>query len=835
MVLSQSKPIPSRLASDGLETGSSSTSMDSTSHTCCGNLGFAAGLSPSSSVLFGRSVAHAQDHIGMRATVANADSPLLHVVDHTFPILPLENGEEIGEEWGVGKEEDNDNNEATKQFCFKASKIKLPSSQQESRSRPPPLLPKQEQTVASTITKKKLTSPATATTESTGATGFIAASAPSISRRVKTGSSSSSNPSHHTANSRRSKRRTASGVGLNRDGQPLQRHNWNEAEDALLRAKVSEMGEKQWNEISEALPGRNPKQCYQRWHYALVPVEATRAWTPAEDIKIIHLFEENGTKWTRSATHLKGRSGYAVKNRFKRLQKEQAELRGRRSGGGAFDELLRSRAIDVMAEKKKREDAKEGRGAAEQEGERGEKETQAVAELEQGRVRSEKAKRISTGSRSLIATTAVAAADDMDVPPPISKRARNDHSPPSSLSTASVSKGRKVDATPRQKATKQRNREYDKGGKRWKDVHHYLYQPDQEQQQQPQQQQQQQQQRRRRQQQQQQQQQRQQKQRPSSFPSPTRYSMSNTMQYATMPPPPSSSFHSPSSSLYSSCPSSSSSFSSSVSPTLSTHPSRYGQEEERGRRAERRVEGNGKGRVCVFGTPGQSTTIMYSSPLRVGGIEKGREGGGEKVQEEGGGDGGQEEGGGSRKETHSPPEGDPEQQKWMPYRPHYLPSPPPPFPSPASFRDQHHQQQPAPQQPHYTSFLAAGDLSTLPPNFSSPPDAHTSSYYNSPSPCRPNGNHQHQHQHQQHIHRLYHPEQHEHDPLLPPHHNHHHSHLYEEAFATELGSSPSLIFLSPPSLPPSLPSFLGTANDSGNSSHSPFFQPLAAASMFSMS
>ncbi len=208
--------------------------------------------------------------MGMRATAATADSLSHRVVDQTFAILSLEKGAGIGEEWGGGEEEDKDNNEATNHSLFKASdKIKLPSTQQKSRSRPLPVLPKQKQIVTSSITTDKRASSAAAATESTGA---ITASSPRTSRQVKSSSnssgssssSSSSRPSRHVVNSRRAKRQTATGVGLNRDGQPLQRHNWSEAEDALLRAKVSEMGEKQWNEISEALPGRNPKQCYQR-------------------------------------------------------------------------------------------------------------------------------------------------------------------------------------------------------------------------------------------------------------------------------------------------------------------------------------------------------------------------------------------------------------------------------------------------------------------------------------------------------------------------------------------------------------------------------------------
>ena len=433
--------------------------------------------------------------------------------------------------------------------------------------------------------------------------------------------------------------------------------------------------------------------------------------------------------------------------------------------------------MDVMEEKKNREDAKGGREAAKRERGRGERETQAVAGLEQGRRRSKREQRTSTGNRVPIATTALTTDDDMDVPPPICKRARNDHSLPpsplSSLSTVSVLKERKKEnTTPRQKNTKQRNREYEEGGKGGKGVYHYHYQ---------------------------QQQQQQQEQQQPLFSSPARYCMSNTMQNATIPssPSPSSSFYSPSSSLYLNCPSSSSSFSSSVSPTLSTHPSCYGQEEEEGGWEKTRMGGKSKGHIYTFGTLGQSTNIMYVSPPRVGGTQEGREGGG---------DGGGGEGGGDGKGMYCSPGVDPEQHEWMLYRPHCLLSPPPPLTSPASFQDQHHQQQPPQQQPQYTPCQAAGAFFPLPPVFSSPPDTRPPSYFKSPSPCGPYGNnqqqHHHHHHHQQQHHHLYHPHQQEHDPLLPTLYRHHSNH-YEEAPATELGSSPSVLFLSPPSLPPS--------------------------------
>ena len=69
---------------------------------------------------------------------------------------------------------------------------------------------------------------------------------------------------------------------------PRRKHNtdaenyrkpWSEEEDGRLRALVKEHGMQQWAQIAQNMPGRNGKQCRERWHNQLDNCLTRETWS----------------------------------------------------------------------------------------------------------------------------------------------------------------------------------------------------------------------------------------------------------------------------------------------------------------------------------------------------------------------------------------------------------------------------------------------------------------------------------------------------------------------------------------------------------------------------
>jgi hypothetical protein len=96
----------------------------------------------------------------------------------------------------------------------------------------------------------------------------------------------------------------------------LTKGSWTIEEDKKLLEWVEREGPRKWTLCSKIIQGREGKQCRERWFNSLNPKIKVGAWTVQEDFIIFKRFSEFGSKWTKIASELTGRSENSIKNRF---------------------------------------------------------------------------------------------------------------------------------------------------------------------------------------------------------------------------------------------------------------------------------------------------------------------------------------------------------------------------------------------------------------------------------------------------------------------------------------------------------------------------------------
>ncbi|KAH0788734.1 Myb-like DNA-binding domain containing protein [Histomonas meleagridis] len=97
---------------------------------------------------------------------------------------------------------------------------------------------------------------------------------------------------------------------------------FNEEEDERLKEVVSRLGDYDWNRIAQEMPGRNPRQCKERWTYYLSPSLNTSPWTEEEDKLLLAKQRELGSKWVKISKFFHNRTDAMVKNRYQVLMRK---------------------------------------------------------------------------------------------------------------------------------------------------------------------------------------------------------------------------------------------------------------------------------------------------------------------------------------------------------------------------------------------------------------------------------------------------------------------------------------------------------------------------------
>ncbi|KAL4225405.1 Myb-related protein A [Mactra antiquata] len=97
----------------------------------------------------------------------------------------------------------------------------------------------------------------------------------------------------------------------------INRGRWLAEEDEKLKQVVEQVGSQDWKLVSRFFSDRSDLQCQHRWYKVLNPDLIKGAWTPEEDVKVLQLVRQFGTKkWTIVSKYLNGRTGKQCRERW---------------------------------------------------------------------------------------------------------------------------------------------------------------------------------------------------------------------------------------------------------------------------------------------------------------------------------------------------------------------------------------------------------------------------------------------------------------------------------------------------------------------------------------
>jgi hypothetical protein len=109
------------------------------------------------------------------------------------------------------------------------------------------------------------------------------------------------------------------------------RFKFRAAEDEMLHALVDRFGTGSWPEVAALMPGRNPRQCRDRWNHYLKQ-RTILPWTSPEDALLLRAVADMGRKWDRIAALLPHRTNFDIRSRWHELTvRHESEHEARRA------------------------------------------------------------------------------------------------------------------------------------------------------------------------------------------------------------------------------------------------------------------------------------------------------------------------------------------------------------------------------------------------------------------------------------------------------------------------------------------------------------------------
>jgi hypothetical protein len=83
------------------------------------------------------------------------------------------------------------------------------------------------------------------------------------------------------------------------------------------------MGIKDWDAIAARLPGRNARQCRERWTDYLSPNVRNSPWTSEEEALLTAKYAELGPTWTRISRCFHERTDINVRSHWQKMQRRK--------------------------------------------------------------------------------------------------------------------------------------------------------------------------------------------------------------------------------------------------------------------------------------------------------------------------------------------------------------------------------------------------------------------------------------------------------------------------------------------------------------------------------